>query len=551
MTSLSTRSVSLSDHVKRRRNSALSNGGSNDGCGASGSGSSSSSTNNYSASGATSTNNIGCASINSPLKVYSPQHHQNNDYHRHHRQPAPSDPKVSSSSRSSEGGYDSHVAAYGNYDAPSAHCRSYHASEHGCYAAESHIIGGRGVVGSRSTEWRSHHKAAPNAPTIHLARLGSYSNPLLDLEDQRYICSSSRQRRATKIHDISATSSNSSSGMMPQGRCSGTTGMEAWGRGGSMSGYSQDPRCQGDSSSCCSNAPTASTASSRGSSSNSSTYSSHPSIDTSSIVDEDAIRQGIVDFSTLVATYLAGALSFIIGTFLTLLSPLVKIIKCIVGDVRGLLGDAGFLHELGSLWRLYRDLRRSAEQSNYSSSNGDYQYYNHHHHHPRYQDDTSVEDGSTTVYSAETSAQFVGGWRPQVCPIVGSGCASSVNTPNTMGDTTRSTSSSWAGVAANASPRPYSTVPFDRQGRRPGAEVVRTSKNTHCHPNEMMWNPHTARNSESSPYYNRRSNNEAFARRPTDLSHQPQLPPRAQYYGPPYPQEPTNRYPRSKSDVVS
>lgn len=545
MSSLSTRAVSLSDHVKRRRNSALFNGGSNDGCEALGSGSSS--TNNYSGSGATSTNNIGCPSINnSPLKMYLPQHHQNN----HHRHPAPSEPKVSGGSgRSSEGGYDSHVAAYGNYDAPSAHCRSYHASEHGCYAAESHIIGGGGVVGSRSTEWRSHHKAAnPNAPTIHMARLGSYSNPLLDLEDQRYICSSSRQRRSPRSSDISAVSRSrsSSSGMMPQGRSSGTTGMEAWGGAGSMSSYSQDPRCQGDSSSCCSNAPTASTASSSGNSSNISTYSSHPSIDTSSIVDEDAIRQGIVDFSTLVATYLAGALSFIIGIFLTLLSPLVKIIKCIVGDVRGLLGDAGFLHELGSLWRLYRDLRRSAEQSNYSSSNGDNQYYNHHHHHQRYQDDTSVEDGSTTVCSAETSAQFVGGWRPQVCPSVGSGCASSVTTPNTMGGTTRSTSSSWAGVAVNVSPKPYSSVPLDRRGGRPGAGTVRTSKET-----EGVWNQQRAHNSESSPYYNRRSNNDACARRPTDLSHQPPIPPRTPYYGPPYPQEPTHRYPRSKSDVVS
>ena len=605
MTSLSARAVSLSDHVKRRRNntssSANSNGSSgNEAFGASSGGGSSSSS-------------------NSPLKTYVPQHHpMNTEYHPNttttttttHRPPLL--PIGGGSVGGNEGGYDSHVASYGNYDAPSLHCRSYHASEHGCYAVESHM----GFIPRRSHNATSSNSNSSSSSSNKvalggnhtMARLGSYSNPLLDLEDQRYICSSSRQRRTTNTATLASSSPRS--GSLDQTP-------ELLGGGGRRRILCQDNNT--DSSSFCSNALTASTASSSGSSSNNNSNSnsaySHHSMDASCCafstsassiapptLDEDAIRQGILDFSTLVATYLAGALSFLIGIFLTLLSPLIKIIKCIVGDVRGLLGDAGFLHELGSLWRLYRDLRRSSERSSsqyphhhpYSSNTtgGDYHYYNHHYHpSPRYnnhhQDDTSLEDGSTTVCSAETSTQFVGGWRPHVCPSVGSGCgASSVNTPsiNMGGGTVRSSSSSssWGAgggvVAMNASPRPLqhvsSSLPLGQDGGiRPGAgdghsiSTTTSKKNdevSSCPP-QMTWHQQTAQScSESRPYYNPSSRgssgNHVYARRSTDLSnHQsPSFPPRTttmqqQQYGcPPYPQAPPqNRYPRSKSDVVS
>ena len=607
MTSLSARAVSLSDHVKRRRNntsSSANNGSSgNEAFGASSGG--------------------GSSTSNSPLKTYVPQHHpMNTEYHPNttttttttHRPPPP--PIGGGGSvGGNEGGYDSHVASYGNYDAPSLHCRSYHASEHGCYAVESHMgfIPRRSHNATSNSSSSSSNKAvvAAEATTTAggnhpMARLGSYSNPLLDLEDQRYICSSSRQRRTTNTATLASSSPRSGSlDQTPE----------------LLGGRRRRLICQednNDSSSFCSNALTASTASSSGSSSNNSNSNSsysHHSMDASCCasssssaasiapptLDEDAIRQGILDFSTLVATYLAGALSFLIGIFLTLLSPLIKIIKCIVGDVRGLLGDAGFLHELGSLWRLYRDLRRSSERSSsqdphhhpYSSNTtgGDYHYYNHQHHpssrYHHHQDDTSLEDGSTTVCSAETSTQFVGGWRPHVCPSVGSGCgASSVNTPsiNMGGGTVRSSSSSssWGAgggvVAMNASPRPSQHVSSSLSlgqdsGIRPGAgdghsiSTTTSKKNdevSSCPP-QMTWHQQSAPScSESRPYCNPSSRgssgNHAYARRSTDLSnHQsPSFPPRTttmqQQYGcPSYPQAPPpqNRYPRSKSDVVS
>ncbi len=590
MASLSTRSVSLSDHFKRRKTSGRTNNCV--GCGASGS-----STSTSSGGGGTnpSCGNIGSASIinSSSLKIYSPQHHTNNDalLRRHPPPPPPPPCDTALSSRSSEGGYDSHVASYGNYDAPSTqHRRSYRASEHGCYAAESHIIGGGvdcGSVGRRIQAANANDKdVLDNNTTFRMARLGSYSNPLLDLEEQRYICSMSRQRRTPRGNSSLQQPPPSTGGVcVPQGRGGGISRVTWEGCvGGGSRTFSHDPRCQGDSSSCCSNAPTASTVGSSGSSSSSSSYSHH-SIDTSSIapLDEDAIRQGIIDFSTLVATYLAGALSFIIGIFLTLFSPLVKIIKCVVGDVMGLLGDAGFLYELGNLWRLYRDLRRSSERSHYSStSNGDDHHYNNGHHHPRYQDDASLEDGSTTVCSADASTQFVGGWRPHVCPSVGSGCASSVNTPNSMewtGTPRSSLSSSWAGgMAANASLR-------SGQGGQPGEGVVPPSRKidevSSCPPNMMMRHPQRSQSSESSPYHNSRNidscppnmmmrhpqrsqssesspyhnsrNLDAYVRRQTDSSHyhQPQLPPRIQNNGYSYHQAPTHRYPRAKNDVVT
>lgn len=125
------------------------------------------------------------------------------------------------------------------------------------------------------------------------------------------------------------------------------------------------PRSYYESSSYsqCPSVTSASTASTTGSSS-SSGYSNSSTINEPVILEDNDIQQGIYDISSLVATYLAGALAFVIGLFLLVLSPFIKAIRLVVSDIRGLLGDLGILHEFGNVLRLWRELRRRSRRRN-------------------------------------------------------------------------------------------------------------------------------------------------------------------------------------------
>jgi len=495
MTTLSSREVSLSDHVKRRRSSAaLSNYGGG---------------NNSSSSSSSSTS----------IARVSAQHH-------------PTNPEQRPSSQYNEGGYDSHAASYGNYDAPSA--QGYGASDHGCYAAESYI----GGVGGRYSERSCAVKPRP--------RRGSSSDPLIDLEGQRsedeFDMSNNglrtqRQRRRPSrgrnddgMMNASAALRMSQASTVPTGPIPPSNVPQeysSWeeesvysyghsqGSRSTSSSYcpsdSQDPRSTSQPSYCPSVA-TASTASSSGSS------SSGNSRGGSSIMEEDAIRQGILDISTLIATYLAGGLSFVIGIFLALVSPFVKIIKLIVGDVRGLLGDVGFLQDFGSLWTMYREMRRRGGRSGGSAAGGYHPHDGRHHHHHynhsnRYDDESTEANG--TVYT-EQSPQFVGGWRPVVCPSVGSSAGASgvsANSASTGGN------SSWASSSRNSARRPvssslvqsYSSLPLVHEDQyqdhhRQGLAPPPVSKNdaSSSRPLEMMYQrTNNSSSYQSNPsYYN-------------------------------------------------
>ena len=132
---------------------------------------------------------------------------------------------------------------------------------------------------------------------------------------------------------------------------------------------------------------------------------------------EDAKRKmhkAVSDFSTLVATYAASGLSLVLGIFLTLASPIVRIIKLIVGDVCGLLNMSIFA-DLGHVWRLYRDLRRKAGRMSSPRNRRDDEsglsYYS-----EDYSNSSAGTSNAPTMYSDETSTQFVGGWSPSVRP---------------------------------------------------------------------------------------------------------------------------------------
>lgn len=109
---------------------------------------------------------------------------------------------------------------------------------------------------------------------------------------------------------------------------------------------------------------------------------------------EDAIHQGIFDLSHLVATYVASALSFFVGLCLMLASPMVKIVRIIVGDVMGLWRDAAPLRRRGRAG--VPPSPGSPERRRDSA-----RYYGH-------DDDNTAR----TDIATEASPLFVGGWRP-------------------------------------------------------------------------------------------------------------------------------------------
>lgn len=356
-------------------------------------------------------------------------------------------------SRNYEGGYDSHAASYGNYDAPSPHCRRPGSDgEHGRYATESYI---RSSTPPSSNDNRSNVVILPRTgdrirrnsdPDEEIYQThhptNAHQQPLYNNDDYRY--NNSRQRRPPSRTPGGKYYSQNHDPML---RVSQASTIPAKGSGGyrsspqphidnqsswdeeqssimpsTMQGstaMNNDNSCLSEFSSYCPSVKTASTA-------GSSTTSGSSTI----LIEEDVIRQGVIDISMLIATYLAGALSFVIGILLTLCSPVIKMIKLIVGDVRGILGDAGFVHELGSLWRVYRDLRTrstgSSGSSTRSRSNRDGQStasassynprYDQYSRNASYYDDESTVGGGddqSSVYT-ENSPQFIGGWRPRV-----------------------------------------------------------------------------------------------------------------------------------------
>jgi len=342
-------------------------------------------------------------------------------------------------SRNYEGGYDSHAASYGNYDAPSPHCRRPGSDgEHGRYATESYMVDDNrsNVVILPRTGERLHRNSDPDEEIYQTHHPNTDQQPLYNNDDYRY--NNSRQRRPPSRTPGGKYYSQNHDPML---RVSQASTIPAKGSGGYRSSpqphdiednqsswdeeqssimqstaMTYDNSCLSEFSSYCPSVKTASTA-------GSSTTSGSSTI----LIEEDVIRQGVIDISMLIATYLAGALSFVIGILLTLCSPVIKMIKLIVGDVRGILGDAGFIHELGSLWRVLRTRSSgSSGSSTRSPSNRDAQStasaspynprYDQYSRNANYYDDESTVGGGddqSSVYT-ENSPQFIGGWRPRV-----------------------------------------------------------------------------------------------------------------------------------------
>lgn len=477
MSTLSSRQISISDHHRRRRSSGIGTA-SGSGSGSTGSNSSSSSSNNkrgrHLADSQITTAAAAAVASATPTVTQTSK--------------TTTTTKTTTAAYNSEGGYDSHAASYGNYDAPSRYSKSYGASgDHGCYAAESYI----GYASSSSDNSKS-RKATPGVVHQHQHR---YSNPLIDLEGQRSAMvnnsnNNSRQRRSsTRRNQDDHALRLSQASTVPMGSRTTTSSQ-------SMMEVPQE-ECSWEEESMYSygDATTATASTSNTITSRSSNVSTNT---TRSLAQhEDAIRQGIVDISTLIATYVAGALSFIIGIFLTLVSPFVKVIKLIVGDVRGLLGDAAFLQEVGSLWRMYRDLRRRGGRSAGDDDDGGYRHHNHHHGGRYYQDDESTGDNST-VYT-ENSSQFVGGWRPSVNSVGSRGSNMSAGTTSagtTRGSTRSTTSSSRGagGAGVSTASRSYSSLPLVYEDQYQDQEVVPQVSSspgkealTTCPPNNMMY----------------------------------------------------------------
>ena len=474
----------------------------------------------------------------------------------------------SSSSRGSsgsgeEGGFDAHAANYGNCDAPSVHCRSgYHhaCADHGCYAAEASIYSaGRGAAPSGRGDDR-----------IRPSRFGSCSSPMSDLDLQRceenggvsnnYSCS-----------DRGLPPSSSRGGSHPAPRRGG-----AWdpalrhimvNRAGAAAAHTVDtreddgstttmmhppPNCDprkadrpsssSSSHSCCPSIATASTASSGGSSSGgSSSGGSNFSIAPSAILEEEDIRQGIIDISSLVATYLAGALAFVIGIFLALLSPFVKAVRLIVGDVRGLLGDLGILHELGGLWRLWRNLRRRSggaggrRRWDHPAVGGDHRYDRDVA--CRHQDDESAYTDNSTVHT-DQSPHFVAGWTPTLCPSVSVGSCDVGSTANSAACT------SWRGEEGESSSRSHHSLPLYhedpyQQGCHPNYHHQAQDVSS-CPPVVQMNSRHAGRSSSS--FYNGGGGGiGAYARHSNNNSIPPTTSECSQYYDvvPPYSKAPS------------
>lgn len=407
MTRLSSKNkkVSLSDHVKRRRSSAH--------------------LSSYGTSGAACAGGSGSSVASDCDDRYGPSAAQ----HHHHGSGGGSaghPPRAGDGEH--EGSYDSHAASYGNYDAPSGHYRSYGTSDHGCYAAESHI--GNHHTGRYNSHGNGHVGASSEA--AHMAGRDGLSDSEIDgdLEGQRCADdmattqpsysrsrgsgykrsgSSSRQRR------LPPPQHRSDHGPDPALRLSQATTVHMGPQDNYQPSWEDESSCYPKSQASVATASTANTSGTSGSASVLSGATGR-----SSVMEEEAIRQGILDLSTLIATYVAGALSFVIGIFLTLISPFVKVVKLILGDVRGLLGDVGFVQDLGSLWRMYRDLRRRGDRGGGSggSTDGggrrDQPSHDRHHPHGPYYDDEGTEATSVYTDASPQPAQYVGGWHPRM-----------------------------------------------------------------------------------------------------------------------------------------
>lgn len=276
-----------------------------------------------------------------------------------------------------EGGFDGHAASYGNCD---GRYRSYGASEVGSYAAEGYMVSrseGRGGSGVRG-----------------------YSN-MADLEAQGSDGPSRRRMYREDLLD----------GEPPSHLWTGSESESAY----TSTSYSHTSYSQNTAESSYLSCETASTDTSRGG------YG-----DTHRRDHEDAKRKlhkAVTDLSSLVATYVAYGLSLVLGIFLTLVSPVVRVIKLIVGDVRGLLNMSIFA-DLGHVWRYYRGLRRKAGRMSSPRNRRDDEsgmsYYS-----EDYSHSSAGTSNAPTMYSDESSTQFVGGWSPSLRPGSRSGSVES------------------------------------------------------------------------------------------------------------------------------
>lgn len=298
-----------------------------------------------------------------------------------------------------EGGFDTHAASYGNYDSSS--CRSYPATEHGCYAAEDSFVAprsGRLTPPTRSATSVRFHLSSPSSDM-----------DMLDGRSHRSFDPARRTSHANTTTTSTDTSKRTYKYMHTDRKDIGSTMTQ--------------PHCprsyyETSSYSQCPSVASASTASTTGSSS-SSGHSNSFTINEPVILENNDIQQGIYDISSLVATYLAGALAFVIGIFLLVLSPFIKAIRLVVSDIRGLLADLGILHEFGNVLRLWRELRRRSRRRNDNYGRYDDDDLHDRDVVNRYHDDESTVHTDSSTIHTEHSPQFVGGWTPS-CHSVGS-----------------------------------------------------------------------------------------------------------------------------------
>ena len=299
-----------------------------------------------------------------------------------------------------EGGFDGHAASYGNCD---GRYRSYGASEVGSYAAEGYMVsrsarrGGSGVRGYSNMadlegqgEWNlmrlqlifevSYFQICPLTLlfAIFQLRLKGSDGP-------------SRRRLYRQDHLDGEPPSHLWTGSESDSAYTSTT-------------YSHTSYSQNTAESSYLSRETASTDTSAGD------YGGTHRRD-----HEDAkrkMRKVVTDFSSLVATYVASGLSLVLGIFLTLVSPIVRVVKLIVGDVRGLLNMSIFA-DLGHVWRHYRNLRRKAGRMSSPRNRRDDEsgmsYYS-----EDYSHSSAGTSNAPTMYSDESSTQFVGGWSPSL-----------------------------------------------------------------------------------------------------------------------------------------
>lgn len=375
MTTLSSRHVSLSDHVKRRRSSSTNNNGGSSSAlnnlGGGGNGGGTMLYSNIRLSSSESSSSTTCsqrnhraerqiiqsasAAADSPItsrQVHSAQHYNKS---------------VMCQEGIIERSYDAHAASYGNYDYPSritgrSNARSNGVDgtvaaaatttagsrrgnyagdatgEHACYAAESHIGGfPRGVVPGRREGLHGGGGGLYGANNNNTGEGGFYhSDPQMDIEgqssDSNNCVDYPLRRRHEAHHHRGIQASGGSSRRQPpplawmrrESSCSNNSNWDSDFRMSQAStvpmgsGNQQIPQQQQweDESQYSYDADDShGGVTSQGGGSQFSGSRSPGSLGSGdNREEEDAIRQGIIDISTLIATYLAGGLSFVIGT---------------------------------------------------------------------------------------------------------------------------------------------------------------------------------------------------------------------------------------------